>query len=76
MTAPRPASRRAYTRSDAVRSLIVAAIVGTLLVLVNQGPSAYVVMWTRLPIAVRVIANYMIPFMVASTGAALANRAR
>lgn len=76
MTTPLPARKRVYSAGDASRSLAVAAIVGTILVLVNQGPDAYVLMWTQAPIAARIVANYLIPFTVASMSAALANRAR
>lgn len=67
---------RLYDGREVGHSVIIAAVVGTILVTINQGPGAFVsppsdaVTWGRMAL------NYAVPFTVASVSAILANRAR
>ena len=60
-----------YTRRDLGRCLIIALVVGTALVIINVRPVA-----GEGPDLARIFVNYLVPFLVASSSAMLANAAR
>ena len=64
-----------YGPSDLKRCLLISAIVGTLLVSINQGPGFFVAPRGELLVLLRVALNYVVPFSVASVSALMANRA-
>jgi hypothetical protein len=65
-----------YTRRDFVRCLMIALIVGTGLVLINVRPTEVGAGGALGPDPLRIVANYAVPFLVASVSAYLANAAR
>ncbi|MCA1813183.1 MAG: hypothetical protein LC624_04435 [Halobacteriales archaeon] len=66
----------AYTWADLRRSLVISAVVGTILVSINQGPRAFLAPPAEVVVLSRMLLNYVVPFSVASVSALLANRAR
>ncbi len=62
-----------YSRRDFVRCMVISLIVGTALVGINVRPQ---VPGLEGPDPARILLNYMVPFLVASGSAILANRAR
>ena len=62
-----------YSRRDLARCLVISLIVGTALVGINVRPQ---VPGVEGPDAGRIALNYLVPFLVASASAILANRAR
>jgi hypothetical protein len=60
-----------YSRRDFIRCLIIALVVGTALVLINVRPAP-----GEGPDGGRIVLNYTVPFIVASSSAILANHAR
>ena len=65
-----------YGVSDLKRCLAISAIVGTVLVSINQGPAFFLAPLANLPLLGRVGLNYAVPFTVASVSSWMANRAR
>ncbi len=65
-----------YTIADFRRCFLMSAIVGTLLVTINQGPGFFLAPSTDFALLSRVALNYAVPFSVATVSAILANRAR
>ena len=62
-----------YSRRDFARCVVISLIVGTALVGINVRPQLPGV---EGPDAARILLNYVVPFLVASASAVLANRAR
>ena len=60
-----------YLSNDLKRCLLISAVVGTILVSINQGPPFFLAGRAL----VRVLMNYVVPFSVASMSAIMANRA-
>lgn len=69
-----PAAPAPYSRSDILHGLVIAAAVGSLLTAINLGPLMLVRPWDFPAEAPRFALDYLIPFLVASLGAILANR--
>lgn len=65
------ALRRTFTGASIRRSLMVAAIIGTVLNLINQGPEIFSGHW---PIWWKAVLTYFVPFAVASYGSYAAFR--
>lgn len=61
-----------YGLSDLKRCLVISAVVGTVLVSINQGPEFFLA--PRADALGRVGLNYLVPFSVASVSAWMANR--
>ncbi len=64
-----------YGSKDLKRCLLISAIVGTILVSINQGPAFFLALRGDLDTLARVVLNYIVPFSVASVSAITANRA-
>jgi len=64
-----------YGSNDLKRRLLISAVVGTILVSINQGPAVFLARQGGLDTLVWVLMNYIVPFSVASTSAIMANRA-
>ncbi len=64
-----------YCSNDLKRCLLISAVVGTILVSINQGPAFFVARQGGPDTLVRVLMNYIVPFSVASMSAIMANRA-
>ena len=60
-----------YTSRDFARSLVISLVVGTALVLINVRPTP-----GEGPDLGRILINYLVPFLVASTSAMFANASR
>lgn len=73
---PRTSDVSLYNRKDLARSLVFSLVVGTALVLINVRPGAATGNPADGPDYGRIFLNYLVPFLVASFSAALANRAR
>ncbi|HEX8937548.1 MAG TPA: nitrate/nitrite transporter NrtS [Sphingomicrobium sp.] len=71
MSSPREALSRTFAKPSIGRSLTVAAIVGTVLNMINQGPEIFTGHW---PIWWRIVLTYFVPFAVASYGSYAAFR--
>lgn len=71
MSSQREALRRTFAWPSTRRSLIVAAIIGTVLNAINQGPELVSGHW---PIWWKLILTYFVPFAVASYGSYAAFR--
>ena len=67
------ALRQTCSRGVALRSLMVAALIGTILNAINQGPELITGQHVNL---VKVLLTYITPFLVASYGAYAAFRQR
>jgi hypothetical protein len=67
---------RSYTLHDLRRCLSICAIVGFVLVSMNQGPQAFWSPPSTLGQLTRIALNFAVPFVVASVSAVLANRHR
>lgn len=65
-----------YTRRDLERCLLISAVVGVVLVGINQGPQALVSSPSSLERLTRIALDFVVPFVVASVSAVLANRPR
>lgn len=64
-----------YLVRDLKRCLLISALVGTVLVSINQGPTFFLAPSTDPSVLGRVGLNYLVPFTVASVSAWMANRA-
>jgi len=71
MLSRRPALSRTFTWQSVRRSLLVAALIGTLLNAINQGPEILTGNW---PVWWKLILTYVVPFAVASYGSYAAFR--
>ena len=71
MSSRREALRRTFSWSGVLRSLKVAAIIGTILNSINQGPEIFTGHW---PVWWKLILTYFTPFAVASYGSYAAFR--
>ena len=71
MSSQREAIRRTFAGPSLRRSLVVAAIIGTLLNAINQGPEIFTGHW---PIWWKLVLTYFVPFAVASYGSYAAFR--
>ena len=71
MSSPHDALRRTFAWISVRRSLAVAAVIGTILNLINQGPEILTGHW---PIWWRLVLTYSVPFAVASYGSYAAFR--
>ena len=71
MPSRREALQRSFTWPATRRSLIVAALVGTILNLINQGPELLSGSW---PNVWKLVLTYAVPFVVASYGSYAAFR--
>ena len=71
MSSPREALRRTFAWIAIRRSITVAAIIGTILNAINQGPEIFTGHW---PIWWRLVLTYFVPFAVASYGSYAAFR--
>ncbi len=71
MRSRKDALRRTFALPSVRRSLAVAALVGTLLNAINQGPEVLAGHW---PIWSKLILTYFVPFAVASYGSYAAFR--
>jgi hypothetical protein len=71
MSSHREALRRTFAWPSVRRSLAVAAVIGTVLNLINQGPEIFSGNW---PIWWKLILTYFVPFAVASYGSYAAFR--
>ena len=69
----RSALRQTCARAVVVRSLMVAALIGTILNAINQGPEFLAHKHVN---AVKILLTYAVPFFVASYGAYSAFRTR
>lgn len=69
-------TRGLYSRTDLVQSLLIALVVGSILVYVNLGPDELFQPWSAPGEYLRYFSDFLIPFVVASASAILANRAR
>lgn len=70
----RPVSGGLYSRADFTRSLLIAGVVGLFLIIVNEGPDALLGLTTDPKPHLRTFLDILIPFLVASASAILANR--
>jgi hypothetical protein len=75
-TGPAAAPRAIYDRKDLVRSLVISAIVGTALVIINVRPGQTTGNPADGPDMGRIFLNYLVPFLVASASATLSNMSR
>ena len=75
---PAPAApvRGIYDRKDLVRSLLFSAVVGTALVIINVRPGQATGNPADGPDYGRIFLNYLVPFLVASASATMANMSR
>lgn len=64
-----------YRPRDLRRCLLISAMVGTVLVSINQGPAFFLSPLRDATPLGRVALNYLVPFTVASVSAWMANRA-
>jgi hypothetical protein len=64
-----------YTIRDLKRCLVISAVVGTILVSINQGPAFFLAPLANPVLLGRAGINYLVPFTVASVSAWMANRA-
>ena len=64
-----------YTIRDLKRCLVISAVVGTILVSINQGPPFFLAPLGNPVLLGRAALNYLVPFTVASVSAWMANRA-
>lgn len=64
-----------YSSVDLKRCLLISAVVGTILVSINQGPAFFLAPQGGLDTLARVLLNYLVPFSVATVSAMMANRA-
>ncbi|MGI0149247.1 MAG: nitrate/nitrite transporter NrtS [Thermoplasmata archaeon] len=64
-----------YGARDLKRCLLISAVVGTVLVSINQGPAFFLAPQADLAHLGRAGLNYVVPFTVASVSAWMANRA-
>lgn len=71
MTSAREALRRTFAGPSVRRSLAVAAIIGTVLNGINQGPEVLSGHW---PVWWKLVLTYFVPFAVASYGSYAAFR--
>ena len=71
MSSQREALRRTFAGAAVRRSLAVAAIIGTVLNAINQGPEILTGHW---PIWWKIVLTYFVPFAVASYGSYAAFR--
>ena len=71
MSSPRKALRHTFTWTSVRRSLAVAAIIGTILNAINQGPEILAGHW---PVIWKLVLTYFVPFAVASYGSYAAFR--
>ena len=71
MSSQREALRRTFAAPSVRRSLAVAAIIGTILNAINQGPEIFTGHW---PIWWKLVLTYFVPFAVASYGSYAAFR--
>ena len=71
MSPKREALRRTFAARSVRRSLTVAAIIGTVLNAINQGPEILSGHW---PIWWKLVLTYLVPFAVASYGSYAAFR--
>lgn len=71
MVMRRTALRRTFARDSVRRSLLVAAVIGTLLNAINQGPEIFAGHW---PVWWKLALTYFVPFAVASYGSYAAFR--
>lgn len=71
MNSQHEALRRTFAGPSVRRSLIVAAIIGTVLNTINQGPEIVSGLW---PIWWKLVLTYIVPFAVASYGSYAAFR--
>jgi hypothetical protein len=71
-----PAPRAIYDQKDLVRSLVISAIVGTALVIINVRPGQATGNPADGPDFGRIFLNYLVPFLVASASATLSNLSR
>lgn len=69
-----PSAPAPYSRSDAVHGAAIAAAVGSILAVINLGPSPWLRPWDFPSETPRLALDYLTPFLVASLGAVLANR--
>jgi hypothetical protein len=66
LTDPQDPLRRTFAPPIVTRSLLIAAVVGTLLNAINQGPE----LWHGNPLVLwKLVLTYCVPFLVASYGA-------
>ncbi len=65
-----------YSIRDLKRCLVISAVVGTILVSINQGPGFFLTYPGNPVLLGRAGLNYVVPFTVASVSAWMANRAR
>jgi len=63
-----------YSIRDLKRCLVISAVVGTILVIINQGPGFFLAPPGNPVLLGRVGLNYLVPFTVASVSAWMANR--
>jgi len=64
-----------YDIRDLKRCLVISAVVGTILVSINQGPAFFLAPLGNPGLLGRAGLNYLVPFTVASVSAWMANRA-
>jgi len=64
-----------YSSNDLKRCLLISAIVGTILVSINQGPAFFLAPHGDLETLARVVLNYIVPFSVATISAMMSSRA-
>ena len=64
----------AYGARDLKRCLLISAVVGTVLVSINQGLAFFLAPQADLALLGRAGLNYVVPFTVASVSAWMANR--
>ena len=64
-----------YGIRDLKRCLLICAVVGTVLVSINQGPTFFLAPSADPAVLGRVGLNYLVPFTVGSVSAWMANRA-
>jgi len=65
-----------YSSNDLKRCLLISAIVGTILVSINQGPALFLAPHGDLETLARVVLNYIVPFSVATISAMMSSRAQ
>lgn len=66
---------KVYGARDLKRCLLISAMVGTVLVSINQGLAFFLAPQTNFALLGRAGLNYVVPFTVASVSAWMANRA-
>lgn len=65
--------RMAFDRDVVIRSLKVAAVVGTALVVINQGNRLLAGEWTT-EIALKIVLTYLVPYCVSTYASVAATR--